>query len=155
MTIIYNTVQEVYNRNYGSERLYKRNYCNTLSYTQGIMDFQQTLNAFWVVDNVVSYMPKILKAFEDNTFSFFVIEIALNKKQQGYMEVFTEDYVGVYIMNTSLSLNKIFPLLICLLRKMRKLLLIASILKYLHLSLLTLHYFCLRNTDIWGISSPF
>ena len=97
MTITYNTVQEVYNRNYGSEKLYKRDYCNTLLYTQGIMDFQQTLNAFWVVDNVVSYMPKILKAYEDNTFSFFVIEIALNKNQQGYMEVFTEDYIeGVY-----------------------------------------------------------
>lgn len=97
MTITYNTVEEIYNRNYGSERLYKRNYCNTLSYTQGIMDFQQTLNAFWVVDNVVSYMQKILQVYEDNTFSFFVIEIALNQKQQGYMEVYTEDYIeGVY-----------------------------------------------------------
>ena len=97
MTITYNTVQEIYNRNYGSERLYKRNYCNTLSYTQGIMDFQETLNAFWIVDNIISYMSKILKAYEDNTFSFFVVEIALNQKQQGYMEVYTEDYVeGVY-----------------------------------------------------------
>lgn len=97
MTITYNIVQEVYNRNYGSEKLYKRNYCNTLSYTQGIMDFQQTLEAHWVVDNIISYMPTILKAYENNTFSFFVIEIVLNKNQQGYMEVFTEDYIeGVY-----------------------------------------------------------
>lgn len=97
MAITYNTVEEVYNRNYGSERLYKRSYCNTLTFTQGIMDFQQTLEAHWVVDNIISYMPKILKAYEDNTFSFFVIEIALNQKQQGYMEIFTEDYIeGVY-----------------------------------------------------------
>ena len=97
MTITYNTVEEVYNRNYGSERLYKRNYCKTLAYTQGVMDFQQTLEAHWIVDNIISYMPKILKAYEDNTFSFFVIEIALNKKQQGYMEIYTEDYIeGVY-----------------------------------------------------------
>ena len=97
MTITYNTVQEVYNRNYGSERLYKRNYCKTLAYTQGIMDFQQTLEAHWIVDNIISYMPKILKAYKDNTFSFFVIEIALNQQQQGYMEVYTEDYIdGVY-----------------------------------------------------------
>ncbi len=97
MTITYNTVQEVYNRNYGSERLYKRNSYNTLSYTQGVMDFQQTLEAHWIVDIIISYMPTILKAYENNTFSFFVIEIVLNKNQQGYMEVFTEDYIeGVY-----------------------------------------------------------
>lgn len=97
MTITYNTVEEIYNRNYGSERLYKRNSCNTLAYTQGVMDFQQTLKAHWVVDNIISYMPTILKAYENNTFSFFVIEIVLNKNQQGYMEVFTEDYIdGVY-----------------------------------------------------------
>lgn len=97
MAITYNTVEEVYNRNYGSESLYKRNYCNTLLYTQGIMDFQQTLEAHWIVDNIISYMSTILKAYEDNTFSFFVIEIALNQQQQGYMEIYTEDYVeGVY-----------------------------------------------------------
>lgn len=83
MTITYNTVEEVYNRNYGSERLYKRNYCNTLSYTQGIMDFQQTLNAFWVVDNIVSYMPKILKAYENNTFSFFCYRDCIEQESTG------------------------------------------------------------------------
>ncbi|MCM1264740.1 MAG: hypothetical protein NC200_00955 [Candidatus Gastranaerophilales bacterium] len=97
MTITYNTVKEIYGRNYGSERLYKRSYCFNLLYTEGIMDFQKTLNAYWVVDDVISYMPKILQAFKDNEFTFFVVEISLNQEQQGYMEVFTDDYVqGVY-----------------------------------------------------------
>ena len=93
MTATYYDVKQVYDRNYGSERLYKRSYCNSLFYTEGLMDFQQTLDAYWVIDNMVSYMPTILQEYKDNGFTFFVVEIALNQQQQGYMEVFTEDYV--------------------------------------------------------------
>lgn len=93
MTATYYDAKQVYNRNYGSEQLFKRSYCNSLLYTEGVMDFQQTLNAFWLVDNIVSYMPKILEAYKEHKYTFFVVEIAVNQKQQGYMEVFTEDYV--------------------------------------------------------------
>lgn len=93
MIATYYDAKQIYNRNYGSERLYKRSYCNSLLYTEGVMDFQKTLNAYWVVDNMVSYMPKILKAYQEHEYTFFVVEIAVNQKQQGYMEVFTEDYV--------------------------------------------------------------
>lgn len=97
MTVAYNTVKEIYNRNFGSMQLFKREYFNQLLYTEGVMDFQKTLNACWVVDNVISYMSKILNAYKDNEFTFFVVEISLNKQQQGYMEVYTDDYVqGVY-----------------------------------------------------------
>ena len=97
MTATYYDVQQVYGRNYGSERLFKRNYCSKLLYTEGLMDFQQTLNAYWVIDNMVSYMSTIEKAYNDNGFTFFVVEIALNQQKQGYMEVYTEDYVeGIY-----------------------------------------------------------
>ncbi len=105
MTATYSTAKEIYSRNYGSERLYKRSYCFNLLYTEGVMDFQKTLNACWVVDNVISYMPKILEAYNDNEFTFFVVEITLNKQQQGYMEVFTDDYVqGIY--NEHISIVK-------------------------------------------------
>jgi len=92
-TATYNTVQQVYDRNYGSEQLFRRNYCNSLTYTEGLMDFQKTLNAYWVIDNVVSYMPKIIQAYKENDLDFFVIEIALNQKQQGYMEAYSEGYI--------------------------------------------------------------
>lgn len=105
MTATYYDAKQVYNRNYGSERLYKRSYCNSLLYTEGVMDFQQTLDAFWTVDNMVSYMPMILKAYQEHEYTFFVVEIAVNQKQQGYMEVFTEDYVqGEY--NEHISIVK-------------------------------------------------
>ncbi len=108
MTATYYDVKQVYNRNYGSERLYKRNYCNNLYYTTGIMDIQKTLNAYWVVDNMVSYMPMILKAYKEHEYTFFVVEIALNQKQQGYMEVFTEDYVeGEYDEHISIVKQEI------------------------------------------------
>ena len=107
MTATYYDVKQVYGRNYGSERLYKRSYCNSLLYTEGLMGFQKTLNAYWIVDNMVSYMPKIIKAYKEHEFTFFVVEIVLNQKQQGYMEVFTEDYVeGEYDEHISLPLLK-------------------------------------------------
>jgi len=92
MTMTYSTVEKIYNRNYGSDRLFKRPYCQSLNYTQGVFDFQKTLNAFWVVDNMVSYMPTILKSYEENEFEFYVVEICLNQNHQGYMEVYTEGY---------------------------------------------------------------
>ena len=94
MTATYNTVEKIYSRNYGSDRLFKRPYCQCLNYTQGIFDFQKTLDAFWVVDNMVSYMPTIMKSYEEKSFEFYAVEIVLNKNHQGYMEVFTEGYVG-------------------------------------------------------------
>ena len=105
MTVTYNTVKEIFSKHHGSEKLYKRSYCFNLLYTEGIMDFQKTLDACWVVDNVISYMPKILHAYNDHEFTFFVVEIALNQQKQGYMEVFTEDYVeGEY--NEHISIVK-------------------------------------------------
>lgn len=97
MTATYYDVKQVYGRNYGSMQLFKRAYCNQLLYTEGVMDFQKTLNAYWVVDNMVSYMPKILKAYQEHEYTFIVVEIAVNQNKQGYMEVFTEDEVnGIY-----------------------------------------------------------
>jgi hypothetical protein len=104
-TITYNTVQDVLNRNFGSMQLFKRKHFNNLLYTEGVMDFQMTLNAYWVVDNVISYMPKILDSYSKNEFDFFVVEIALNQQQQGYMEVYTEDYVQE-IYNEHISIIK-------------------------------------------------
>ena len=58
------------------------------------MDFQQTLNAYWVVDNVISYMPEILKCFKETEDTFYVIEICLNKERKGYMGIYHEGYLG-------------------------------------------------------------
>ncbi len=92
--INYNTVQQIYNRNYGSMQLFKRPFFNQLVYTEGVMDFQQTLNAYWVVDNIISYMPEILKTFKETEETFYIIEICLNKEYKGYMEVHHEGYLG-------------------------------------------------------------
>lgn len=92
--ITYNTVKEIYSNNFGSERLYKRKYYPSLLYTDGVMDFQEVLNAHWVVDNVISYMPKVIKEFQESEDTFFVVEICLNQDKKGYMEVYREGYIG-------------------------------------------------------------
>jgi len=91
--ITYNTVKEIYDRNYGSMQLFKRDYFNQLVYTEGVLDFQKTLNAFWVVDNIISYIPKVLKTFKETEDTFYVVEIALKQDHTGYMEVYHEGYL--------------------------------------------------------------
>lgn len=92
--ITYNTVKQIYGRNYGSIQLFRRDYCNQLLYTEGVMDFQKTLNAFWVVDNVISYMPSVLKTFNETDDTFYVVEIGVKHDKTGYMEVYHEGYIG-------------------------------------------------------------
>ena len=94
MTVTYNTVEKIYSRNFGSERLYKRNYCSNLLYTEGILDFAQTLDAHWLIDTVISYMPDILKTYETEEESFFVVEITVDKNHQGYFEIYYEGWIG-------------------------------------------------------------
>ena len=92
--ITYSTVQEIYANNFCSERLYKRKDCPNLVYTDGVMDFAEELNAHWVIENVISYMPFVLKTFNETEDTFFVVEIGVKQDKTGYMEVFHEGYVG-------------------------------------------------------------
>lgn len=94
MITTYNDVNKVFSRNFGSETLYKRNYCSNLLYTEGILDFAQTLDAHWLIDTVISYMPDILKTYETEEESFFVIEVAVDKNHQGYFEIYHEGWIG-------------------------------------------------------------
>ena len=94
MTATYYDVKQVYDRNYGSDRLYKRNYCNNLYYTTGILDFAETLNAHWLIDTVVSYMPKVIDEYKKTEETFFLIEVRLNQKQEGYFEIYREGWIG-------------------------------------------------------------
>lgn len=94
MITIYNDVNKVFSRNFGSETLYKRNYCNSLLYTEGILDFAQTLDAHWLIDTVISYMPDVLKTYETEEESFFVVEVTVDKKHQGYFEIYHEGWIG-------------------------------------------------------------
>lgn len=94
MIATYNDVNKVFSRNFGSERLYKRNYCSNLLYTEGILDFAQTLDAHWLIDTVISYMPDILKTYETEEESFFVVEIVVDKNHQGYFEIYREGWIG-------------------------------------------------------------
>ncbi len=90
--LTYSDVQEIYYRNHGTTQYFKRAYCNNLFYTDGVMDFQRLLEAYWVVDNVISYMPKILERFRKYESTYYTVEIVLNKEYSGYMEVYAEDY---------------------------------------------------------------
>lgn len=88
------TLEQIYLRNYGSENLYKRDYCNILYYTDGIMDFQKTLKAFWIVENVISYLPKIIQTCKDFDESFFIMRISILENNKGFIEVYREGYLN-------------------------------------------------------------
>lgn len=90
--LTYSDVQEIYWRNHGTTQYFKRGYCDNLFYTDGVMDFQRTLEAYWVVDNIISYMPKILERFRKYESIYYTVEIVLNQEYSGYIEVYAEDY---------------------------------------------------------------
>ena len=81
-------------RKQGTMRGNKRNYCNNLLYTTGILDFAQTLDAYWLIDTVISYMPEVLKVYGTEKESFFVVEVTVDKKHQGYFEIYHEGWIG-------------------------------------------------------------
>ena len=89
-----NTAEKIYSRNYGSEQFFKRDYYDELFYTEGIMDFQKTLNAYWVVDTVISYMPKVIKTSKTEDDGFFVVTIKVNADNRGIFEIYREGYVN-------------------------------------------------------------
>ena len=90
----YSIVKEIYANNFCSERIYKRKTCQNMVYTDGVMDFAEVLNAHWVIDNVISYMPSVLKTFKETEDTFYVIQIAVKQDDSGYMEVYREGYIN-------------------------------------------------------------
>lgn len=88
------TVKEIYGRNYGSGYYYKRAYCDNLRYTEGLMDFQNTLNAYWFIDIIISYMPKIIQTYKQTNDYFYIITIKINDDSSGTIEVFREGYIN-------------------------------------------------------------
>ena len=87
------TVKDIYSRNYGSEKFYKRDYYDKLIYTEGIMDFQKTLNACWLVDLVIQHLPTVIKTTEAVDDGFFVAKIKVKENSSGYFEIYREGYV--------------------------------------------------------------
>ena len=87
-------VQDVYSRNNGTEEYYKRAYCNSLIYTEGLRDFQMTLNAFWIIECVISSLPKITQITKAVDDGFFVVQISVDEKtNSGTIEIFREGFV--------------------------------------------------------------
>lgn len=86
-------IDNIYCRNIGSEKFYKRPYCNNLVYTEGIMDFQQTLRAFWTVDIIISHLPKIIQEYQSSGDGFFIATISVTTNNSAKLEIFREGYV--------------------------------------------------------------
>ncbi len=85
-------VDKIYSTNTGSEIFYKRNYCDELIYTEGVMDFQKKLNTYWVIDLIISYLPTVIKTSIKEDDGFFVVEIRVDKKNSGVFEIFREGF---------------------------------------------------------------
>ena len=58
------------------------------------MDFQRTLNAFWFVDNIISYMPTVIQTFRQSTDPFYIIKMKVEEDKSGYIEIYREGYVN-------------------------------------------------------------
>ncbi len=87
------TVKQIYLRNYGSEEFYKRSYCENLIYTEGMRDFQMTLNTFWVIDWYISHIRKIIETTKAADDGFFVGTIKIKNNNTATFEIFREGYI--------------------------------------------------------------
>ena len=104
-----NIVQEIYSRNYGSVNFYHRNYYKSLIYTEGILDFQQTLKAYWFVDWVIVNMKNIIATYKANDDGFFVITIKFNKQKHCILEIFREGFMeGNYCEHITVIKEKVY-----------------------------------------------
>jgi len=56
------------------------------------MDFQQTLQAFWLVDTIISHLSKIMQTYKSTEDGFFVATITVNNDNSAVFEVFREGY---------------------------------------------------------------
>ena len=104
-----NIVQEIYSRNYGSVNFYHRNYYKSLIYTEGILDFQQTLKAYWFVDWVIVNMKNVIATYKANDDGFFVITIKFNKQKHCILEIFREGFMeGNYCEHITVIKEKVY-----------------------------------------------
>ena len=86
-------VESIYLRNYGTQEYYKRSYCDNLIYTEGIKDFQISLNTFWIVDWYISHIRKIIKITKAVDDGFFVGTIKIKNNNTATFEIFREGYI--------------------------------------------------------------
>lgn len=92
MTVTAEVVNEVLNSSIGTTTWYKRGFCNTLIYTDGVMAFQQTCDAHWLVDVVVSYMPVIMRDYLQTSNSFYIVSLAVDGNNEGTFTITKEEY---------------------------------------------------------------
>ena len=84
-------IDNIYCRHIGSGKFYKRSNCNNLVYTEGIMDFQQTLQAFWIVDTIISHLPKIIQEYQSSGDGFFVVKINVKADKSAILKIVREN----------------------------------------------------------------
>ena len=90
-------IDNIYCRHIGSEKFYKRSNCKNLVYTEGIMDFQLKLQAFWLIDNIISHLPKIIQNYKLTEDGFFIVKINVKADKSAMLKIVQEDIYQEYI----------------------------------------------------------
>lgn len=90
-------IDNIYCRHIGSGKFYKRSYCNNLIYTEGIMDFQLKLQAFWLIDKIISHLPKIIQNYKLTEDGFFIVKINVKADKFAILIRYIENCTGRYL----------------------------------------------------------
>lgn len=89
----YSILKEIYANNHNSERIYRNKSCQNMVYTDGVMDFLEVFDAHWIIDNVINFMPEVLKTLEKTKDTLYDVQIVLQQDNSGFMEVYRKGYV--------------------------------------------------------------
>lgn len=85
-------VQEVCGSSWGTSSYYKRSGIAGFVYTDGVMHVQTQLNAYWLVDMIVSYIPTVIKDFKNTKNTFYTVQLDVNEDSTADFTINKEGY---------------------------------------------------------------
>ena len=83
-------IDEVMSSSIGTENYYKRDYCEQLVYTDGVMYAQKKLGIYWLVDTLISYMPKIIEDNEKSDEWLYNVKLAVYADHTALLKITRE-----------------------------------------------------------------
>lgn len=90
----YEDYEQVLSNNRGTEHHYKHTLCSYLLYTDGIKDMAETLQCYWLVDMIASYIPDMFKFANKMSSDRFVFPTVVAENNKATFKIISERYNG-------------------------------------------------------------
>lgn len=83
-------IDTVMSSSIGTEQWYHRDYCEQLIYTDGVMYAQKRLNIYWLIDTLISFMPKIIEDNKKSDEWLYEVKLVVYSDHTALLKIFRE-----------------------------------------------------------------